>query len=334
MPIPIAAAIAAQAVVPMITGAIGNKAAQGDRVAAQEVFKQSVRDLEAIGVPAIEAQQLVLDKYRSAGQLTPELEQDVKLGDSAMGGISLDPAYKESQMTALNKLKELGESGGMSLTDRATMEQTMGNIAADERGRREAALSRVRARGQLGSGMELAAQLGGNQEAVTARHLAGVTAAGSAQDRALQAIIAGGNLGGNMRTQEFSEKSKAAAAADEIAKWNAANQQGVQTRNVGTINDTKKYNLTNDQNISNSNTELANKQQVYNKGLQQQYFDNRLKQASAMGNARAGLANNLTDSANATASMWAGIGSGAAKAAGTYATSELENQKKKVGEDE
>lgn len=329
MPLPLIAA-GAQIAAPIIGGLIGNASAAGDRKRAMDIFQQNVRDLEAIGVPSVEAQQLMLEKYRSEGQLTPELEQEIKLGDSAMGGISLDPAYKEAQMGALNKLKEVGDSGGMTLTDRANMEQTMGDIAATERGRREAALSRMRARGQLGSGLELGAQLGGNQEAVTARHLAGVTAAGAAQDRALQAIVAGGNLGGSMRTQEFSEKAKAAEAADAIAKWNAANQQGIQTRNTGTQNEAQKYNLGNAQSLSNSNVDLANKQQVYNKGLQQQYFDNRMKKGTAINNARTGQANSYNDAADRTAGMWAGIGSGAGKVAGAYLSQDEDDDKTKL----
>lgn len=301
---------------PILGGIFGNAASQGDRDKALKDYQQNVKDLEAIGVPTVEAQQLMLEKYKSAGKLTPELEQAIHLSDSQMGGISLDPSTREAQTNALNSLKQIGDSGGMTLTDRANMEQTLGGIDAAERGRREAALSRVRARGQLGSGLELSANLGGAQDDITARHMAGITAAGQAQQRALAAISAGGALGGQMRSQEFDQKAKQAAAQDEIAKWNAANQQGINTRNTSTQNNSQVYNLANAQNLSNSNTDLSNKQQVYNKGLQQQYFDNSMNKAKSVANARTGEAQAYQNNADRTAAMWSGIGSGAGKIAG------------------
>lgn len=303
-------------------GLIGNAKASADRDAARAAYEQSVKDLEAIGIPTVEAQKVVLEQYQSQGKLTPELEESIKLGDSNMLGISTDGTSKEAQLRALAKLGEVGDSGGMTASDRATMEQTQGDIDAADRGHREAAMSKIRARGQLGSGLELLAGLSGGQENTTARHMAGLTAAGSAQQRALDAIIKGGELGGNMRTQDFDEKAKAAAAQDEIAKWNAANSQEVRTRNTNRGNTSAEYNLTNAQKLSDANTDTRNKEETYNKGLYQTNYQNQMDVAKAKANARAGVASNLTDTANKTADTWAGIGSGVSKAGAAYMASE------------
>lgn len=303
-------------------GLVGNAKANADREAAKNAYEQSVRDLEAVGIPSVEAQRITLEQYQSQGKLTPELEEAIKLGDSNMGGIQTDGTSKEAQLRALSKLGEIGDSNGLTAGDRATMEGVQGDIDAADRGHREAAMSKMRARGQLGSGLELLAGLSGGQQSTTARHMAGLQAAGSAQQRALDAIIKGGEMGGNMRDQDFNEKAKAAAAQDEIAKWNASNSQDVRTRNSNRGNSAQEYNLTNAQNLSNANVDTRNKTETYNKGLLQQQYQSQLDVAKAKANARAGQASNLTDSANKTADSWAGIGSGIGKAGAAYMDSQ------------
>ena len=96
-------------------GAAEKSAARGQ---AMGLIQQSLRDFEQMGVPSIEAQKLVLEELQSQGVLTPQLEQEILQGDSKFGEISLDPAYKEAQLAALDELSSIGESGGMRLSDR------------------------------------------------------------------------------------------------------------------------------------------------------------------------------------------------------------------------
>src|SRR4051812_27223730 len=106
------------------SGAIGGAAAGDARSAATAAYEQSVKDLEQIGIPSIQAQQITMQQYKSAGQWTPELEQAVKLGDSNMVGISTDGQSVAAQKQALSKLMDIGNSGGQTLEDKAQLEQT------------------------------------------------------------------------------------------------------------------------------------------------------------------------------------------------------------------
>lgn len=308
----------------------GKLASAGDRERATQYIEDAIRDYEAAGVPSIEAQQLLLKEFENAGQLTPELEQMVKMGPSSVGEISLDPGYKSSQLRALDELESIGSNGGMRLADEAALEKTLGQIRSENKGRREAITSNFRDRGVSGSGMELAAQLANAQDADSNSYLSGLDIAGRSQDRALQSIIQGGNLAGSLRGQEYNEKLNAAKAADEIEKFNTANQINMGQRNVASKNDAAKYNLSEKQRVSDANTNLLNQEQQYNRGLLQKKFDNEMAKSSGMANARTGAANNYNSAANSTQQMWGGIGQGLGQIGTQIALSEDQKKKKEL----
>lgn len=315
---------------PLIAGAglglgasiYGKLSSDSDREKAGQLIEQSLKDYEAMGIPGIEAQQLLLEELKSQGTLTPELEQMVTLGPSAVGGISTDPSYKTAQLKALDELTALGESGGMRLSDEAALEDTLSGIRQQERGSREAILANARERGALGAGATLASQLENQQSSAQNAYATGMDTAGKAQDRAFNAIIAGGELGGRIRGQEYGEKLDAARAADEISRFNTANQIGMGTRNVGAKNEAQRYNLGERQRISDTNVGTRNMQQQYNKGLLQKRFDNQLALNQAKAGARAGQASNLQKGADANQQMWGGIGQGATQLGTQIATSQ------------
>lgn len=328
MPAPLLAAAGVAA--PIIGGLFGSSQAAADREAAKAAYEQSVRDYEAIGIPPVEAQQIVMQQYQSEGKWTPELSEAVKLGDSNMGGVSTDSGYTEAQKQALSKLQDIGNSGGMMLSDQSQLEKSMGNINADERGAREAILQDARQRGGYGSGSALAAQLMNQQNSSNQAHQVGLDVNAQAQKRALEAIMGAGNLGTSLREQQFGEKAQQAAAQDAINQWNAANQQSTRNANVAYQNQAAQYNLGNAQDISNKNVDLKNQQEIHNKGLHQQNFNNQMQVTQGKANARAGQANNATQNAQQTANTWAGIGSGVAQGAGAYAQQQNNNQQREL----
>lgn len=318
-------------------GLIGKKSADEDREKAMFLAKQSVEELTALGIPSVEAQRLVLEEYKNQGILTPELEQSILLGDSQMGAISLDPRYKQAQLDALTQLQQIGQEGGMTLSDRAAMERELGNITSDERGRRQAILQSVRERGQLGSGLELMAQLQNQQDSAGQARQIGLEKAGMAQQRALDAISQAGNLGGNIRGQEFGEQQAIAQAKDAISKWNAANRQDVLQRNVMAKNAAQERNLSQAQQMANSNVDLRNQAQQNNKNLIQQQFQNRFNVEQAKSNARSGQANMLNQNAQNTQNMWSGIGNSVGRlgnTVGQYFNSAPATQAQKPTEEE
>jgi hypothetical protein len=306
-------------------GAITAGSARGD---AQKQIEQSIADLTAMGVPTIEAQKIVLNSYKSAGQLTPELEQAITQAPSNMGGIDVDPTYKEAQLSALHELGDIGQSGGMRLSDQATAQGALGDIAAQERGKRDAITADMRGRGVMGSGLELASKLDNQQNAATNANQVGLDLAGKAQDRSLEALKSAGSLGGTMQGQEFGQKAQVATAQDAIDRFNAATRGDAQTRNVTALNAAKERNLTNDQRIMDANTGVSNEQEKTNKGLYQQQYEDQLQKETAKANARSGLASNLVAGGNATQQTLGTIGQGIAGIGSAYLNSQDPNKKK------
>ena len=186
---------------------------------------------------------------------------------SEMGGIRLDPNLAAAQSASLAGLSDIVGQGGMTLQDRANFQDA--NSAAQLQASRQQAAMRdeFAARGMAGSGNETVARMMASQGAADASAKAGRNMNAMAQQRALDALMQRGSLAGQMSSQDFSQKSAQAQAADNIARFNEQNRlnqanlgsnmkfdatqrnmntkQGVETRNV--------------QGLSNLGTDVFNK---------------------------------------------------------------------------
>lgn len=304
---------------PILGGIFGGGQAAADRAEARRQIEAAVAKLEAVGVPSAEAMAVTLQHLKSAGQLTPEYEEAIGQKDTELKNIQLDPRSKEAQYRALDELEQQGD-GGLRLGDEAAMAEAMGTVQTKQRGARDAIEGSLKARGAFGSGAELASKLAANQEGAQEANAIGLKTAGAAQDRALQAIIQAGEMGGNIRGQEFGEQKAITSAQDAINAFNTSNSRAVVERNTAAKNAAQQFNLSNDQRISDENTGLANKEQVYNKELQQKQYESELQKAQSVANARAGQASQLSKDAAATGKQWAGVGQGVGQIGATLAT--------------
>lgn len=267
----------------ILTGGKSKKAIKAAQ-AAIDAFK-------AVGIPDIAAQRLALEQLVSQGELSPEEAQTIFQQDSELSQYSTDPRLRQAQMAALDQLTRIGSEGGLTDTDRAAILEAQNQMGAQERGSREAILQNMAARGLGGSGTELMAQLANQQGQATRGALAGTQIAADARQRALDAILGGGQLGGQIQGQDFAQAQAKAQAQDVINRFNAANMQNQINMNVMNRNQAAAQNLANRQNIANQNTALRNQQQMYNKGLIQQRFQNQMQRAGGIAGAQQNLAN-------------------------------------------
>jgi hypothetical protein len=301
-----------------VSAIAGNASSAAARAAAQQQIQAAIDAFKAAGVPPLQATQIVLQKYRSAGKLTPELEQAFTQGATQENSIKTDPNEKAAQLKALASLDSIGTNGGALLSDKATLNDTLNKINADERGSRGAIVADAARRGQMGSGLSLAAQLDNQQNAANRAQQAGLTINGNAQLRALQALEGEGQLGTQMRGQDFSEQKSKADAQDVINRFNTQNQQAVAGTNTQLTNATNQYNLANEQRIADQNTGVQNQQTAYNSQQVQQQYENELKQAAGESGQYNNMANFDVGTANRDSAMWGGIGQGIAQAGGAY----------------
>ncbi len=177
----------------------------------------------------------------------------------------------------------------------------------------------MQARGQAGGGAELAAQLQAAQGGSDQASEAGDRIAAMAQERALNAIGQAGQLGGQVRAQDFDVNRLRAAARDEMDRFNIQNAVNRQQRNVGSQNEAQAANLANQQAIMNANAQQANAERLRQAEAARQNWADRTQQAGMLANARLGQASQLQQQAQNTAQGFQNVGSGAGAAFGALA---------------
>jgi len=217
----------------------------------------------------------LMEEYRNVP--LPELERltGEELGPSALEGVGGDPALRDAQLAALGELQDVYRSGGLSLGDEAALSKVLGQSSRQE-GRQRARLSEdFAARGQLGSGAQLAMALQGQQATAQRGRDEALERAAMAQKRSMDAILQRGRIAGEVRGQDYGEKARAAEARDAIARYNAASRE---------------------------------KAKYYNSGLGQQQFNNRLARLSGSQGATNNLANFHGQGAQDARSAGAGYG--------------------------
>ncbi len=318
MPIPLAAAVAA----PIVGGLLGNLFGGGDRAAEREMQEKALREWLSINVPDPKAQEVILQRYQSTGELSPEIEQAISLGPSAMENVQGDAGLQASQMRMLDELQHEGLAGGMDLRDQAAYQTATNDANAAARGRAGAITDSFAARGQGGSGLELVAQMQNAQNANQTQANASLNAAAQSRQRALDSIMGAGQLAGRMQDSDFARKAQVARAKDAVSQFNSRNMQDVVTRNVNRRNEASRYNLDRRQDVANRNVGIGNQEQMYNKSLVQQDYENRLKRAAGASGQYGKMADSYGTSADRTANTWAGVGSGVGKIGAAYALSQ------------
>lgn len=305
----------------VVGGILGKDAAAGDIGEARNqkiIANQILQEVQA--APDI-SKPLILEKYKSAGVLTPEMEQYISAGPSAMQGINSDQQSLDAQRQALHQMQQRSV-GGLTSADRAALNQANLATQGDTQSKIQQILQQQQAR-TGGAGMQgntLAAQLqaaqsGANREAGNSNAIAQLAA-----QNALQATSLTGQLGGQLNQQQFGQQSQKAQAADQMNRFNIQNQIGQQQRNVGTSNQAQASNLANAQNIGNMNTQQQNQELQNQLQREAQQWQMNLNRAGLQSGATNQLGSYLQGqgekTAQGTQNMWAGIGGLAGTAAG------------------
>lgn len=261
--------------------------------AAVAIMQQQMAKLEALGVPTIEAQQIVLQNPELVGLLEAE-----QLGPSAMEGVNVDPRMREAQFQALEEMAGLSQTG-LGAEDIAAMNRLRRDVSSQAQAEQASILQNAAETGNLDSGNTLLAQLNANQaQANRASSEADQMAARASQARR-EALGMKANLATSMGQDDFNRKSSIAQAQDAISRFNSQNRQNV-----------NQYNLDARQNIANQKAANANQQQIHNKALIQQKFQNDFQKASGQAGVASGIANMYQGMGQAKAQGAANLNSG------------------------
>lgn len=210
---------------------------------------------------------------------SPEVRNLIAEGvkESAFKNIKANQGQRAIQDETQARLLEKGRANGLDLQARAKLEEAGQNAAQYERQQRQGILDSARARGTAGSGEELMARLAAEQGGADSLRMAGVQAAADADERALQSFIQAGDMARQREDADWNRAAQVASAEDDIAKFNAG---------------------------ENNRFAIYNDQQRWNKAD----YDLRLAQSRA--NARTGYANYVDQQGKEDLAMWGGVGQG------------------------
>lgn len=307
----------------IIGGIAGNAAGAGDRGDARNAAIIANQILQEIGKAPEISKPLILEKYRQAGILTPQMEQYISSGQSQASKVDTDQQSLDAQRKALTQMSQRA-AGGLSAGDRAALAEAQLKTQGDTSSKVQQILQGEQARhGGVGaSGRGLAAQLqaaqsGSNQQASNSNAIAQMAA-----QNALQATAMTGQLGGQINQQKFNQDTSKAQAADEMNRFNVANQIGAQQRNVGTSNQAQAANLANVQGIDNANVGQQNAEAQNQLQRQMQQYQANVNRAQIQAGGMGNMANNLNVLGNQAAqgayNQWAGIGQAVGGLAGAF----------------
>lgn len=289
---------------------IGAAQAGSQRDAAAQAIQTAINEIQATGTPPDLASPILIKHLQDAGVYTPQMQQIISAGPSKEAQTQMDPAIKQAQMQALQLIQQRGQTG-LGPQDIAALNQVKNQVAQDTEGKRQQIIQNMQSRGLGGSGAELAAALQGAQSGSNQESQQGLQIAGQASQNALQALAASGNLGTQLQQQGINLGLSTGSAADQMQRFNVANQMATQQQNTQAANQGQLYNLgVGQQDISNQNAELyrqaAAKQQAYQDALQK---------AGMLANAQMGQANFTAGTAAQTGQAAQNVGSGIGQAA-------------------
>jgi hypothetical protein len=300
-----------------------------DRKAANAAYQRAMEEIEKVGAPPNLAREIFLKEFKSAGVLTPELEQNINLEASKVAQIQEDPRLKDAQLRALEQMQQVGR--GLSPQERATFNKLRSEVQRDTEAKRQQIVQNMQARGQAGSGAELAAALMSSQAGADQASEAGDRIAAASAERALQAMLQSGQLGGQIRSQDFGVAQAKASAEDEMNRMKYQTSIGMQQRNIDRANEAQAGNLQNQQQIMNANTAMANQERLRKLQAEEDYWKNRLGAAQTKAGLSTGQSDRLSNQAQSKAQGMATVASGAFDAAAKlYGMDKPEDKKPKL----
>lgn len=266
-------------------------------------MREAAARLEKVNLPDVEKMKLLLENPQIV-----ELLQAEQVGPTELENIQIDPRLKDSQMRALEMLKQRGDEG-LTEEDRITFRQFQDQVAGDENARQASMLAQMEQQGMSDSGVRLQSQLASSQAAAQRQSQQAAEMAKAALEAKRGALAQAGQVAGQMGAQEFAQQAQQKSAQDSINQFNTANRMNVQAQNVGTK-----------QRIGEAGTATRNQEQMYNKNLQQQNFENEMRKAGGLSQASTNMASMLGSQAGQQAAanqavMGSMIGAGATIAA-------------------
>lgn len=286
-----------------IGGLIGQARSQGARDSADQLQSQAFDEIMNIGLPPDLSKEVLIQKYRAAGKLTPELENAITQASSQVAEMKENSDGRDAQVQALRAMQQVG-SGGLRAEDRAAFNKLRNQVAQDTEAKRQQILQQAQMRGQGSSASTIADQMIAAQAEANRASEQGDAISAESSRRALEAIANSGNMGSQLRSADYESALNKSKAQDELNRFNTQNQISLQNRNVDRKNVAQAGNLDNEQRILDTNIGQSNKELYRQNDAKKQYYDDTVQRAANRSNALSGRASQFTGAADRQAAQF------------------------------
>lgn len=249
------------------------------------------RIAQDIPLPSLRLDAITPKDYASIGKQIPEVASFVEEARpelvKASGAAKMG---REAQLDALQRYREIA-SGGFDPRLQEQLNQAARKSQMEAQSRQASVLQDAARRGQLGSGVAMAAQLRAGGDAMDQAAMQSQAAAAEAYRNQLAAMQRSADLGGDIRSSEMSEEARNAGIINEFNQRTSKNYQDWLKYRADLANRANVANLENEQRIADANVSQANQAQwknreMWNTGQQQQYAQARQKQQDLVDLAR------------------------------------------------
>ena len=270
------------------------------RSLAEQMQAEQFNYIRDVRVPALEELQIKpsdITYYQVTGKFTPALYEAVKMDKTLLEDLEYNPDIVKDQMAGVEAKKARIAEGGLSIEDRARMNEVLREADRQNRAQQESITAGLRERGAAGGAAEAMARLQGQARAAdTSADQAFKTAALAATSK-LQEEDKLQDLLGRMAAQDIGVKGTRAQAEAERQKMNTSllNQQAL--TNTQLKNLAQMQNLQEQQRVGEANVALANQRMLANKEAIQQDLANRMNKGQLMSGAAGTYSGQLLDQA-------------------------------------
>jgi hypothetical protein len=263
-------------------GAAGKGGAKEHKKAAQvwEKLQLSNFDFRSLDAPEL----------RVLAEQMPEIYQAVVPAEFQQ---IAESGARADQVGALGQMQAIAREG-LPVEDRLAAQEAGRAVTSTAAAAQEDALRRIAARGQLGSGDEIQAQLAGAQQGSNLARDLGSDLARQSALRRMSAIGQAGQMAGQLRAQDTSRAAQNAAIANRYAELFSSMktqeaQDAAQSRQAA-----QNYNVGTRQQIGNANTANAYSTALENlnrqNALKNQQFGQQVTKTSGLSSAYNALA--------------------------------------------
>lgn len=267
---------------------------------AQDYLKQALAAYQQANVPTIASETVSnLPQETVQGTVNPNAIQVANQAPSAYNNISLDPATRAAQMSALSQYTNIANSGGLDANAKLALQQTIDAANTSAAGQRGALQQQAQAQGQGGGDFNLVQQAIANQGNANTAATQGLETAAMAEANRQNALNQMSNIGGGVNAADYSQAANKAGAQNAINATNQGYTNAANTGNVSNQIQTGEFNTGTAQNVNAANTAAGQNQVYYNANLPQQQFNNELSKASGIAGVSAQQANAAQNATNA-----------------------------------